>query len=95
MRWRQLSIWVWYRVLREALEIFGPRAFWRPGVVAGHSEMKLPLFAAMFDRSSLNRARLRDHKNLGRHLPIGADRHRRRDLFGRRADERKGTSCRP
>jgi hypothetical protein len=63
--------------------------------VAGHSEMKLPLFAAIFDRSSLNRARQRDHENLGRHVRISADRHRRRDLFGRRANERKGTSRRP
>jgi hypothetical protein len=66
-----------------------------PGVMAEYSEMKLPLWATMFDRSSLNRARIRDHENLGRHLRIGADRHRRWDLFGRRADERKGTSGRP
>src|ERR1700730_2622530 len=66
-----------------------------PGVMAGPSETKPPLFAAMFDRSSLNRARLCDHENLGRHLRFGADRHRRRNLFGPRADERNGTSCRP
>jgi hypothetical protein len=47
-----------------------------PGVMAGPSETKPPLFAAMFDRSSLNRARLCDHENLGRHLRFGADRHR-------------------
>src|ERR1700681_1851212 len=65
-----------------------------PGVMAGPSETKPPLFAAMFDRSSLNRARLCDHENLGRHLRFGADRDRRRDLFGPRDDERKGTSYR-
>src|ERR1700738_732034 len=71
------------------------RASGVPGVMAGPSETKPLLFAAMFDRSSLNRARLCDHENLSCHLRFGADRHRRRNLYGPRADERNGTSCRP
>src|ERR1700738_4589475 len=80
---------------RPACASLAARASGVPGVMAGPSETKPLLFAAMFARSSLNRARLCDHENLGRHLCIGADRHRRRNLFGPRADERKGTSCRP
>ena len=52
----------------------------------------LPLFAEMFSRFCLNRARQSDDENLGRHFCSGADHHRIRDLFGCRVDERRGLS---
>jgi hypothetical protein len=42
----------------------------------------LPLFAEMFGRFRLNRARQSDHENRGRHFRLGADYDRIRDLFG-------------
>ena len=52
----------------------------------------LPLFAEMFGRFCLNRARQSDHENRGRHFRLGADDHRIRDLFGCSVDERRGLS---
>jgi hypothetical protein len=48
----------------------------------------LPLFAEMFGRFCLNRARQSHDENLGRPFYFGADHHRIRDLFGCRVDER-------
>ena len=43
----------------------------------------LPLFAEIFYRFCLNRARRsKPHENSGRHFCLGADHHRIRDLFG-------------